>query len=120
MLSKSWIHAKDKINNSFISVMRGFNLPKGRGCGGGGVWGLGVEWIFMQPWFITGKQKYRKAMDSHIVLPKICIKLKKLWLYITPHSKIKQNGTPHPKKTPNKHKQKSRNTRKKNRLNACV
>lgn len=76
MLSKSWIHAKDKINNSFISVMRGFNLPKGRGCGGG-VWEGGGGWSeFMQPWFITGKQKYRKAMDSHIVLPKICIKLK--------------------------------------------
>lgn len=40
----------------------------------------------MQPWFITGKQKYRKAMDSHIVLPKICIKLKNSDIYITPHS----------------------------------
>lgn len=35
-------------------------------------------------------------MDSHIVLPKICIKLKNSDIYITPHSKIKQNGTPHP------------------------
>lgn len=53
-------------------------MPKGRGCGGvvlgGSVGGGGVDTCNPDPDLYFLEIEIKKSLDSHIALPKICIK----------------------------------------------